>query len=187
MACNCISTRSLRTLAIGPRQWGGKHTGGKSAPGFSTDKSSNITPAPTAGAGRRRRLVRVERRALLGSLDQLKAALRASGQTGTIQTAFVERLNLTVRQAITALTRRTWGVAQSPAELLLHLEWWRAYYHFTRPHTSLDKPFAEPRVRGGRRLPQHRRPRTPAQAVGVTDHRWTILELLSCPLPRVGG
>jgi IS1 family transposase len=136
---------------------------------------------------RRRRLVRVERRALLGSLDQLTAALRASGQTGTIQTAFVERLNLTVRQAITALTRRTWGVAQSSAELLLHLEWWRAYYHFTRPHMSLDEPFAEPRVRGGRRLPQRCRPRTPAQAVGVTGHRWTIVELLSCPLPRAVG
>ncbi len=60
-----------------------------------------------AGAGRRRRLVRVERRALLGSLDQLTAALRTGGESGTIQTAFVERLNLTVRQAVTALTRHT--------------------------------------------------------------------------------
>ena len=75
---------------------------------------------------RRRRLVRVERRALLGSLDQLTAALRTSGESGTIQTAFVERLNLTVRQAVTALTRRTWSIAQSSAELILHLEWWRA-------------------------------------------------------------
>jgi len=135
----------------------------------------------------RRRLVRVQRRALLGSLDQLTVALRACGESGTIQTAFVERLNLTVRQAITALTRRTWGVAQSSAELLLHLEWWRAYYHFTRPHASLDEPLAEPRVRRGRRLPQHRRPRTPAQALGVTDHRWTIVELLSYPLPGTVG
>jgi hypothetical protein len=145
---------------------------------------------------RRRRLVRVERRALLGSLDQLAAALRSCGESGTIQTAFVERLNslapparagVTVRQAVTALTRRTWGIAQSPAELLLHLQWWRAYYHFTRPHTSLDEPLAEPRVRGGRRLPQRRRPRTPAQAVGVSDHRWTIVELLSYPLPKMVG
>jgi IS1 family transposase len=136
---------------------------------------------------RRRRLVRVERRALLGSLDQLTTALRSSGESGTIQTAFVERLNLTVRQAVTALTRRTWGIAQSPAELLLHLQWWRAYYHFTRPHASLDEPLAEPRLRGGRRLPQRRRPRTPAQAVGLTDHRWKIVELLSYPLPTTVG
>jgi hypothetical protein len=133
---------------------------------------------------RRRRLVRVERRALLGSLDQMTAALRASGERGNIQTAFVERLNLTVRQAITALTRRTWSIAQSSAELLLHLEWWRAYYHFARPNTSLHEPLAEPHQRGGKRLPQRYRSRTPAQAVGVTDHRWTIVELLSYPLPR---
>ena len=136
---------------------------------------------------RRRRLVRVERRALIGSLDQLTAALRSGGKTGTIQTAFVERLNLTVRQAVTALTRRTWSIAQSPAELLLHLEWWRGYYYFTRLHASLDELLAEPRVRGGRRLTQRRCPRTPAQAVGATDHRWTIVELLSYPLPRAVG
>ncbi len=146
---------------------------------------------------RRRRLARVERRALLGSLDLLTAALRNSGGSGTIQTAFVERLNLTVRQAVTAacppkrsevgVTRRTWAVAQSSAELMVHLEWWRAYYHFTRPHKSLSQPLAEPRLRDGKRLPRRRRPRTPAQAVGVTDHRWTIVELLSYPLPRAVG
>ena len=136
---------------------------------------------------RRRRLVRVERRALLGSLDQITAALRTGGASGKIQTAFVERLNLTVRQGIAALARRTWGVAQSPAELLLHLQWWRAYFHFTRPHASLDELSAEPRVRRGRRLPQRRRHRTPAQAVGLTNHRWTIVELLSYPLSRAAG
>jgi IS1 family transposase len=136
---------------------------------------------------RRRRLVRVERRALLGSLDQLTAALRYCGGSGTIQTAFVERLNLTVRQAVTALTRRTWGVAQSSAELTFHLEWWRAYYHFVRPHTSLSQPLAEPRLRGGKRLPQRFSSRTPAQVLGLTDHRWTIVELLSYPLPSAVG
>jgi hypothetical protein len=136
---------------------------------------------------RRRRLVRVERRALLGSLDPLTAALRACGESGTIQTAFVERLNLTVRQAVTALTRRTWSIAQSPAELVLHLEWWRAYYHVIRPHASLSEPLAQPRQRGGKRLPQRRRQRTPAQAADITDHRWTIAELLSYPLPMKVG
>jgi IS1 family transposase len=136
---------------------------------------------------RHRRLVRVERRALLGSLDQLTGALRSCGGSGIIQTAFVERLNLTVRQTVTALTRRTWGIAQSSAELMFHLEWWRAYYHFARPHTSLSEPLAEPRLRGGKCLPQRCRPRTPAQAVGVTDHRWTLVELLSYPLPRAVG
>ena len=133
---------------------------------------------------RRRHLVRVERRALVGALDQLTATLWASGDTGTIQTAYVERLNLTVRQPIAALTRRTWSIAQSSAELMFHLEWWRAYYHFVRPHSSLSEPLAEPCHRGGKRLPQRRRPRTPAQTLGLTDHRWTIVKLSSYPLPR---
>ncbi len=128
---------------------------------------------------RRRRLVRVERRALLGSLDQFQAAMLTFGWSGKIQSAFVEGLNLTVRQGIAALTRRTWGVAQSPAELLLDIQWWRAYFHFTRPHTSLDEPLTEPRLRGGRRLPHRCRQRTPAQAAGIIDHRWTIVSY--CP------
>lgn len=118
---------------------------------------------------------------------QLTTALRSSGESGTIQTAFVERLNLTIRQAVTALTRRTWGIAHSSTELMFHLEWWRAYYHFTRPHTSLSQSLAEPRPRSGKRLPQRFRARTPAQAVGVTDHSWMIVELLSYPLPKAVG
>lgn len=135
----------------------------------------------------RRRLVRVEHRALLGSFNQLTAALHTHGQSGTIQTAFVERLNLTVRQAVTALTRRIWSLAYSSAELMLQLKWWRAYYHFTHPHTSLSEPIAAPCLRDGQRLPQRYQPRTPAQAVGLTDHRWTTVELLSYPLPRTIG
>ena len=105
------------------------------------------------------------------------------GWSGKIQTAFVERLNLTVRQSIAGLTRRTWSIAQSPAELLLHLQWWRAYYHFTRAHASLDERLVEPHLRAGRRVSQGHRRRTPAQAAGLTDHRWTITELLSYPVP----
>lgn len=130
---------------------------------------------------RRRQLVRVERRVLLGALPQLATALGAAGPSGSIQTAFIERLNLTIRQAVAALTRRTWGLAQSPAELLLHLEWWRARcaYHFARPHTSLPSPYTE-----RRRFEHHRRFQTPVQAAGLIDHLWTITELLSFPLPK---
>jgi hypothetical protein len=63
----------------------------------------------------------------------------------------------------------------------------RCAYYFVRPHTSLSEPLAEPCHRGRKRLPQRFPLRTPAQAVGVTDHRWTIVELLSYPLPRAVG
>jgi hypothetical protein len=41
-----------------------------------------------------------------------------------------------------------------PSELLLHIEWWPAYYHFVRPHRALRQELAYPRPRGGRRLAQ---------------------------------
>jgi hypothetical protein len=43
-----------------------------------------------------------------------------------LNTAFVERLNLTVRQMVAALMRRSWSTLQEAPQLLLDLEWWRA-------------------------------------------------------------
>jgi hypothetical protein len=136
---------------------------------------------------RQHRLVRVERRALLGPLDQLQATLHTFGWSGKIQTAFVERLNLTVRQVVAALTRRTWGIAQSFAGLLFHLKWFRPYYHFVRPHTSLSEPLAEPRPCGGKRLPGAPPPADSCPSSRLNGRRWTIVELLSYPLPRAVG
>jgi transposase InsO family protein len=99
-----------------------------------------------------------------------------------LNTACIERVNLTVRHGIAALARRTWATAQQSPHLLAHLEWWRAYYHFVRPHESLRVALMQPRERGGNRLAQRYRPRTPAMAAGRTNRRWTAREVLSCPL-----
>jgi hypothetical protein len=66
--------------------------------------------------------------------------------------------------------------------LLLHLEWWRAYYHFVRPLASLQVALGQPLARGGKRIPQRYRQRTPAMAAFLTGRRWTVQELLSIPL-----
>jgi IS1 family transposase len=86
---------------------------------------------------RRRKLVRVMPVMRLGTEDALKAALQGLGFSGRLNTAFIERVNLTVRHGVAALARRTWATAQQSPHLLAHLEWWRAYYHFVRPHASL--------------------------------------------------
>jgi hypothetical protein len=130
---------------------------------------------------RRRRLVRVTQRILCGTWTHLRHALQQLGLSGRLNTAFVERLNLTVRQGVAALTRRTWATAQTASGLLLHLEWWRGYYHFVRPHRGLRLALLQPRSRGGRRLPQRYQRRTPAMAIGVTSHCWSAVEFLSWP------
>jgi IS1 family transposase len=133
---------------------------------------------------RRRRVVRIEYRMQWGKLEELKARLKALGLSGKISTAFVERLNLTIRQAIAPLIRRTWGTAQTLLGLEIHVEWWRAYYHFVRPHESLRVQLAQPIERKGRQIPKRYRSRTPAMAAGITQHRWSVTEFLCFPLPE---
>ena len=86
---------------------------------------------------RRRKLTRVTPVLRLGTEAALKAPLEHAGFSGRLNTAFIERVNLTVRHGVAALARRTWATAQQSPHLLAQLEWWRAYYHFVRPHLDL--------------------------------------------------
>ena len=123
-----------------------------------------------------------------GTRLALRDALMGLGLSGKLTTAFVERLNLTVRQSVAALVRRTWSTAQEVPQLLLHLELWRAYYHFVRQHQSLRVTLAQPRERGGKRQQQRYRQRTPAMAAGLTRRRWSMREVLLLPLlPEPSG
>lgn len=133
---------------------------------------------------RRRRLVRVRPLMRCGEQEQLCAGRKHLGLSGRINTAFIERLNLTVRQSVAPLARRSWSTAKLAPHLLLHLELWRAYYHYVRPHRALRQQRVQPLKRDGNRLPSRYRQRTPAMAAGLTSHRWTMREVLMLPLPR---
>jgi transposase-like protein/IS1 family transposase len=136
---------------------------------------------------RRRKLVRVTHVMRLGTQADLTIALQRIGLSGRLNTAFIERVNLTVRHGVAALARRTWATAQQSPHLLAHLEWWRAYYHFVRPHRALRVALKQPRTRGGKLVAQRYQQRTPAMAAGRTARRWTAGEVLSCPLPPVSA
>ena len=158
-----------------------------------------------AGRGRRRRRWRVAAGLLYGQAKKtyrrrrdaheaptmrcgtraaLRQALTLLGLSGRLNTAFVERVNLTLRQGVAALTRRTWATAQRTQHLTCHLEWWRAYYHFVRPHRGLRVALVPPVARGGRGGVRRYRQRTPAMAAGLTGRVWSARELLLLPLPR---
>jgi IS1 family transposase len=134
---------------------------------------------------RRRKLVRVTPVMRLGTEADLKAVLQGLGFSGRLNTAFMERVNLTVRHGVAALARRTWATAQQSPSLLAELSWWRAYSHCVRPHEALRVRLVQPRERGGKRLAQRYRQRTPAMAAGKMTRRWTAREVLCCPLPKV--
>jgi IS1 family transposase/transposase-like protein len=131
---------------------------------------------------RRRKLVRVTPVMRLGTQADLSLTLQGLGFSGRLNTAFIERVNLTIRHGVAALARRTWATSQQAPQLLANLEWWRAYYHFVRPHHSLRVALVQPRERGGKRSAQRYRHRTPAMAAGRTSRRWTAREVLSYPL-----
>ena len=122
----------------------------------------------------KRKLKLTMTRMLWGSRRGLNAILEAYDFLKNIQTAYIERVNLTIRQGISLLTRRTWSLAISERHLELHVQWWRAYYHFARSHESLRQP-----VVGFRRK---YRVRSPAMALGLTDQLWSVADILAYPL-----
>lgn len=127
---------------------------------------------------------------LVGERTQYSERLCQAGLSGRINTAFVERVNLTIRQCVSKLTRRTWGPTKSTAERVEHLEGLVAlptelarYYHFVRPHESLAEELSPPVKRKGKQPPRKYRKRTPAVLAELTNRRWTVRNLLHFPLP----
>ena len=68
----------------------------------------------------------------LGTSEALLGVLQGLGFSGRLNTAFIERVNLSVRHGVAGLARRTWATFQQTPNLLAHVEWWRAYYHGCR-------------------------------------------------------
>lgn len=111
---------------------------------------------------------------LCGEKSDYYSRLKAIGVSGKINTSYVERVNLTIRQGVSKLTRRTWRLAQYTPELVDHLYWWLAVYHFARLHESLRERLSEPLMRKGKQIHRKYRSRTPAMAAGLTNRRWTV-------------
>jgi IS1 family transposase len=86
---------------------------------------------------RKNRVIRVERRLKIGTDSRLNEALLASEDSETLNTSFIERLNLTIRQGSAYLRRRSTSHARSEAPLREHVELCRCHYNFLRPHRAL--------------------------------------------------
>ena len=109
-------------------------------------------------------------RAVFGKKSDLIALMGKS-------TAYVERSHLTARLFNSRLARKTLAFSK---DLTMHraaAAWQDCYYNLIRPHKSLRLPVEnDPRQRWQKR--------TPAMAAGLTDHIWTVKELLTLiPLP----
>jgi IS1 family transposase len=129
------------------------------------------------------RVVSVSCRVVYGSLEAIEAVLKQSGVGKVINTAFIERLNLTIRQSVAALGRKVISLAKTNAGLISQLSLWQAYYNFCLPHTSLRLLLPEPQPTKGNGSPKKWQQRTPAMAAGVADRVWRLEELLLFRVP----
>jgi len=130
---------------------------------------------------RRRRIVGVKHRMVFGSRLAIEHILARWGWT--INTAFVERLNLDIRQRAAAIGRRVNTLCQGKAGVRDQLALFHVYHHFVLPHASLRQPLLVPEVTNGRGVAKVWRPCTPAMAAGLTDHVWTLKAVLMFRVP----
>ena len=106
-----------------------------------------------------RHLSGVQRRVVYGCHRCAERVMQATQVgLGVINTAYIERLNATFRTWLPALTRRS----RTPAREVAHLEaamfWMGAVYNFCRVHATLTG--------------------TPAMAADLTDHVWSVADLV---------
>jgi IS1 family transposase len=138
---------------------------------------------------RRRRIVGVKHRVVFGTQLAIAQALATCGWT--INTAFVERLNLDIRQRVAAIGRRVNTLCQGEAGLRDQVALFQVYHNFVLPHASLRQPLLIPQPTNGRGSAKVGRPCTPAMAAGLTDHVWSLKEVLlyrvpPWPQPQIG-
>jgi len=130
---------------------------------------------------RRRRLVRVSHRVVFGTLAAVEQVLAACGWQ--INTAFIERLNLSMRQHVAALGRRVTTLCKHEDGVRQQVTLYHVYYNFCLPHASLRVPWPQPLPTNGTGSAKQWRPSTPAMAAGLTDHVWTLREVLLFRVP----
>jgi transposase-like protein len=149
------------------------HAGGLGRPRLRSWR--NICMAQVVKRYTQRRVVDVDRRIVDGTPARVETLRRRSQGDGVINTAYIERLNATFRERLAPLARRCRALARHTLTLEHGMYLVGTVYNFCTYHTSL-------------RLAAHATGtalanRTPAMAAGITNHCWTVRELLAFHMP----
>ena len=157
----CSYVRAIRETFRDP-----VHTGAHGRPRLRSWR--NLCIAQVVKRYAQRHVVDVERRIVDGTPTRVETLRRRSQGDGVINTAYIERLNATFRERLASLTRRGRALARRTLTLQHGMYLVGTVYNFCTPHESLC-------VAGGKQ--------TPAMAAGITNHCWTIRELLAFHVP----
>ncbi len=120
------------------------------------------------------RIVRITYRIKCGAERLAQLGLKVS-------TTLLERLNLTFRQSLAPLARKTLGFSKDRENLRKQVTFFQVFYNFARPHMSLREKISENDTPFAQKWKQ----KTPAMAASLTDHVWTFRELLTVKLAQV--
>ncbi len=142
-----------------------QRTGQRGAPRLVVWPELAVVQLVKAGRG----TVGMVSRLVRGTGAAVMRGLRATAGCQVVSTAYIERLNGTFRSRLACLARRTHGLARQQATLEHGMYLVGVVYNFCTFHRSL-------RLNDGRE-------RTPAMAAGLSDHRWSVHELLQYRVP----
>jgi hypothetical protein len=93
------------------------------------------------------------------------------------------RANLDIRQRVAAVGRRVNTLCQGEDGLQHQLALFHVYHNFVLAHASLRQPLQVPESANGSGSAKVWRPCTPAMTAGLTDHVWSLKEVLLCSVP----
>jgi len=113
---------------------------------------------------KRNRVADISSRIVFGDPLKVDEVLRQSKVSQAINTSYVERNNGTVRHIDARCTRKTYRFSKCSQNHVRQLDLSLAYYHLCLPHRTLTK--------------RNKRSTTPFMSAGLTDHVWTMRELL---------
>ena len=105
------------------------------------------------------RIIKVEKRIIFGEDDEIQKILKKSPVSNHVNTSFVERKNLDIRQKNKRMTRKTQSFSKKPETHDQQMEFTLAFGNFCRVHSTTKM--------------------TPAVAIGITDHTWSLEEFMS--------
>jgi len=117
------------------------------------------------------KLIRITYRIICGAERFAKSGLK-------ISTNLLERLNLTIRESLAPLGRKTLSFSKKRDNLKKSVIFFLAYYNFARPHLSLREKVADTE----KKFEQKWKSRTPGMVAGLTDHVWSFRELFTVKL-----
>lgn len=154
-------------------------------PGADAHTALEATASAVLGPGgksyRRRRLVGVTHRVVFGTQLAVAQLLAAWGWQSN--TAVIERRNLDIRQRVAAVGRRVNTLCQGEDGWQHQLAVFHVYHNVVLPHTSLRQPLFASMATNGRGSAKRWQPCTPAMAAGLTDHVWSLKEVLLYRVP----